>query len=202
MAVENGRAGIWPERVRRMVQSGDFANIDVINSHHYAGTDSPEVNVINHNMGFAGDETVMSFFDQLRAAKKARFQRRQSAPTLAHRVRLGHQSRAGCVARSASGVFERAFMMLAAAGTEKGFWFFDLDADKANQFFDGCGLFTYDQLPKLSYAAFAGLTQILPKPQYMGMISAGENTWGYLFRNDSQISGGVVDFGRQKRPER
>ena len=71
IAVENGRAGIWPERVRRMVQSGDFASIDVVNSHHYTGTDAPELNVEQPQHGLCGDENVMSFFDQLRAAKKA-----------------------------------------------------------------------------------------------------------------------------------
>ena len=41
VAVENGRAGIWPKRVRGCVASGDFDKIRVVNSHHYCGTDAP-----------------------------------------------------------------------------------------------------------------------------------------------------------------
>ena len=180
-AVENGRAGIWPERLRRLVQSGDFASIDVVNSHHYAGTDAPEINVINHNMGFSGDENVLSFFDQLRAAKKVAAS--DGKPRQHWLTEFGWDTKAGPVVTpiEQAAYLQRAFMMLAAAGTEKGFWFFDLDAAKANQFFDGCGLFTHEKLPKLSYAAFAGLTQILPKPQYIGTINAGENTLAMCF---------------------
>ncbi len=200
VAVENGRAGIWPERLRRMVQSGDFASIDVVNSHHYCGTDSPEINVINHNMGFAGDENVMSFFDQLRAAHKA-----GSSDGKARQhwlTEFGWDTKAGPVVSPAqqAAYLQRAFMLLAASGTEKGFWFFDLDADKANQFFDGCGLFTFEKFPKLSYAAFAGLTQILPKPQYIGGISAGENTHGYLFQSDGKLVAALWTLDDKKGP--
>src|SRR6185437_2694062 len=70
-AVENGRAGIWPERERAAVKSGAFADIDVVNSHHYTGTEPPETNVTNHNMGHDNGEKVLLLFDQLRAVKAA-----------------------------------------------------------------------------------------------------------------------------------
>jgi hypothetical protein len=200
VAVENGRAGIWPERVRRHVQSGDFASIDVVNSHHYTGTDAPELNVGNHNMGFAGDESVMSFFDQLRAAKQAAIS--DGKPRQHWLTEFGWDTKAGPVVSHVeqAAYLQRAYMMLQAAGTEKGFWFFDLDAPKATQFFDGCGLFTHEKLPKLSYAAFAGLTQILPKPQYLGTINAGENTWGYLFRNEGKLVASLWTLDGKKGP--
>lgn len=200
VAVENGRAGIWPERVRRLVQSGDFASIDVVNSHHYTGTDAPELNVGNHNMGFAGDESVMSFFDQLRAAKQAAVS--DGKPRQHWLTEFGWDTKAGPVVSHVeqAAYLQRAYMMLQAAGTEKGFWFFDLDAPKANQFFDGCGLFTHEKLPKLSYAAYAGLTQILPKPQYIGTINAGENTWGYLFRNEGKLVASLWTLDGKKGP--
>lgn len=200
VAVENGRAGIWPERLRRMVQSGDFASIDVVNSHHYAGVDPPELNVINHNMGFSGDEQVMSFFDQLRTAKKVASS--DGKPRQHWLTEFGWDTKAGPVVSPVeqAAYLQRAFMLLAAAGTEKGFWFFDQDAEKANQFFDGCGLFTYEKLPKLSYAAYAGLTQILPKPQYIGTINAGENTWGYLFRNEGKLVAALWTLDGKKGP--
>lgn len=208
ITVENGRAGIWPERLKRMVQSGDFANIDVVNSHHYAGPDAPETNVINFNMGFSGDEKPMTLFDQLRAVKAAGSS--DGRPRQHWLTEFGWDTKAGPVVSPAeqAAYLPRAYMLLAAAGTSKGFWYWDLDSEKANQFFDGCGLFTYEQQPKLSYATYAGLTQMLPKAEYIGTIHAGENTWGYLFRNEGKLvaslwtldgkPGPKVDFGAAK----
>jgi hypothetical protein len=74
VAVENGRAGIWPEREKACVASGDFANIAVINSHHYCGVEAPELNFGNFNTGFETlhrDEAPALFFDRLRAVKRA-----------------------------------------------------------------------------------------------------------------------------------
>ena len=200
MAVENGRAGIWPQRVRRMIASGDFAAVDVINSHHYAGADAPELNAINHNMGFSGDEQVMSLFDQLQAVKKAGSS--DGKPRQHWLSEFGWDTKAGPIvsASEQAAYLQRAFMLFAAAGTEKGFWYFNLDSPGANQFFDGCGLFTFDQQPKLSYAAFAGLTQILPRPQFIGTINAGENTWGYLFRNDGKLVAALWSLNGDKGP--
>jgi hypothetical protein len=206
--VENGRAGIWPERLRRMVQSGDFADIDVVNSHHYAGPDAPETNVINFNMGFAGDEKPMTLFDQLRAVKAAGSS--DGKPRQHWLTEFGWDTKAGPVVSPAeqAAYLPRAYMLLSAAGTSKGFWYWDLDSEKATQFFDGCGLFTYEQQPKLSYATYAGLTQILPKAEYIGTIHDGENTWGYLFRNEGKLvaslwtldgkPGPKVEFGTAK----
>ncbi len=206
--VENGRAGIWPERLRQMVQSGDFAHIDVVNSHHYAGPDAPETNVINFNMGFAGDEKPMTLFDQLRAVKAAGSS--DGKPRQHWLTEFGWDTKAGPVVSPAeqAAFLPRAYMLLSAAGTSKGFWYWDLDSEKVTQFFDGCGLFTFEQQPKLSYATYAGLTQILPKAEYVGTIHDGENTWGYLFRNEGKLvaslwtldgkPGPKVDFGVAK----
>ena len=49
VTIENGRAGIFPELVADSVKSGHFAGVDVINSHHYCGTDAPELNFFNFN---------------------------------------------------------------------------------------------------------------------------------------------------------
>lgn len=199
-AVENGRAGIWPARVRQAVQSGDFASIDVINSHHYTGVDPPEINVTNHNMGSDNVDTTTLFFDQLREALRAG--RSDGKPRQHWLTEFGWDTKAGPVVTplQQAAYLQRAYMLLLAAGTAKGFWFFDLDSPNANQFFDGCGLFTYDQRPKLSYAAYAGMTQILPKPQYVGMINAGEGTWGYLFRNEGQLVATLWSLTGEKTP--
>lgn len=207
--VENGRAGIWPGRLKPQVLSGAFASIQVVNSHHYTGVDPPEVNVINNNTnGGGGTEASLLFFDQLRAAKRA-----GSADGVARQHWLsefGWDTKAGPIVTplQQAAYLPRAFMLMQAAGTEKGFWFFDLDSPDANQFFDGCGLLTWDLMPKMSFASFAGMTQILPKPQYVGPISAGEGTQGYVFRNEGKLvaalwnieegKGRQVDFGNAK----
>ncbi len=184
-AVENGRAGIWPERLRKMVLSGDFAAIDVVNSHHYTGPDAPETNVMNFNMGFTGDEKPQTLYDQLRAAKAAGSS--DGKPRQHWLTEFGWDTKAGPVVTplQQAAYLPRAYMLLLAAGTSKGFWYWDLDSEKANQFFDGCGLFTFAQTPKLAFATYAGLTRMLPTPEYVGTIHAGENTWGYLFRNSN-----------------
>ncbi|BCM92605.1 hypothetical protein IAD21_04487 [Abditibacteriota bacterium] len=187
LAVENGRAGIWPERVRQQIQSGAFDSIGVVNSHYYAGVPAPELSATNYNTGVALQETSALWFDQLRAMKKVASS--DGKPRQHWLTEFGWDTKAGPVVSPVeqAAYLARAYMMLSAAGTEKGFWYWDLDSPGANNFFDGCGLFTFDQLPKLSYAAYAGLTQMLPKAQYIGMISAGDNTWGYLFRNEGKL---------------
>jgi hypothetical protein len=39
VAVEQGQAGVYPERIRKCVESGDFEGISVVNVHHYCGSD-------------------------------------------------------------------------------------------------------------------------------------------------------------------
>ncbi|RYX85882.1 hypothetical protein EON83_03760 [bacterium] len=200
IAAENGRAGIWPERVRKQIESGAFDSIGVINSHYYAGVPAPEVSATNYNTGMALQETSALWFDQLRDIKKVA--RSDGKPRQHWLTEFGWDTKAGPVvsATEQAAYLARAYMMLAAAGTEKGFWYWDLDSPGANNFFDGCGLFTFDQLPKLSYAAYAGLTQMLPKPEYIGMISAGENTWGYLFRNEGKLVASLWTLDGKKGP--
>ena len=186
VAVENGRAGIWPQRVRRCVQSGDFDHIAVVNSHHYCGADPPETNLANFNMGT--ETHLPSFlFDELRAVKRAAQvdgKCRQSWLT-----EFGWDTLAGPVVSpyQQAVYLPRAWMVAMAAGTDKAFWFYNFDASKAVQFFDGCGLLSANGEPKLSLCSLAGLTSVLPNPVYVGDLDAGPNTCGYVFRNDGKL---------------
>jgi hypothetical protein len=185
-AVENGRAGIWPERVRRCVQSGDFERIAVVNSHHYCGTDAPETCLGNFNMGSEGKLPSL-LFDDLRAVKRAAQadgKHRQSWLT-----EFGWDTLAGpAVSPYQQAVFlPRAWMTAMAAGTDKAFWFYNFDAPDPKQFFDGCGLLTAAGEPKLALCSLAGLTSVLPDPSYVGDLDAGENTCGYVFENQGKL---------------
>ena len=186
VAVENGRAGIWPQRVARCVQSGDFAKIAVVNGHHYCGTDAPEVNLGNFNMG-SESKLPSLLFDDLRALKRAAQadgKNRQSWLT-----EFGWDTLAGpVVSPSEQAVYlPRAWMLALAAGTDKAFWFYNFDAPQPRQFFDGCGLLDARSQPKLSLCALAGLTSVLPNPSYVGDLEAGANTCGYVFQNEGKL---------------
>ena len=187
IAAENGRAGIWPNRVKACIESGDFNNIQVVNTHHYTGTEPPETNVGNHNMGLYNAEDVLTFYDQLRAV--SRIATSDGKPRQHWLTEFGWDTRAGPIVTpfQQAVYLQRGFMLTLAAGCQKAFWFFDVDAPKATQIFDGMGLMTDDQRPNRSLASMAGLTQILPRPQYVGNISAGDDTRGYLFKNDGKL---------------
>ena len=185
-AVENGRAGIWPERLLRCVQSGDFAKIGVVNVHHYCGTEAPEANLSNFNMGSESKRPTL-LFDELRATKRtaqADGKKRQSWLT-----EFGWDTLAGpVVSPYEQAVFlQRAWLLALAAGTDKAFWFYNFDANEPKQFFDGCGLLDAQGQPKLSLCAMAGLASVLPSPRYIGDLEAGPNTSGYVFESGGKL---------------
>ena len=186
VAVENGRAGIWPQRELRCVQSGDFDHIGAVNSHYYCGTDAPEVSLSNFNMGTESKAPSL-LFDDLRAVKRAAQadqKDRQSWLT-----EFGWDTLAGPVVSDYEQAvyLPRAWMMAMAAGTDKAFWFYNFDAPHPKQFFDGCGLLNAQGEPKLALCALAGLTSVLPNPSYVGDVNAGDNTCGYVFRNEDKL---------------
>lgn len=186
VAVENGRAGIWPRRVLRCVQSGDFARIAVVNSHHYCGADPPETNLSNFNMG-SEDQLPSLLFDGLRAVKRAA--QADGKPRQSWLTEFGWDTLAGPVVSpyQQAVYLPREWMMAMAAGTDKAFWFYNFDAADPKQFFDGCGLLTAQGEPKLALCSMAGLTSVLPVPAYVGDLDAGPNTCGYVFRNEGKL---------------
>lgn len=205
-AVEQGRAGMYPIFVEAAVKSGAFNKIGVVNSHHYTGTFAPELNKENFNTGGVRLPEGMRpgfFFDSLRAVKRAAMsdgKKRESWLT-----EFGWDTLAGPVVtpEQQAVYLQRGFLLSFAAGTDKAFWFynFDIEKEKAQRFFDGCGLMTFDLQPKLSFVAMAGLTSILPRPLYVGSINAGPNTWGYVFSNDGELVAGLWTIEGDKGPQ-
>ena len=189
-AVEQGRAGIWPERERRCVESGDFAKIGVVNSHHYCGVEPPEVNFGNFNTGFETGHRAqgpMLFFDRLREVKRAGAA--DGTPRESWLTELGWDTLAGKVVspEQQAAYLARGWMLAMAAGTDKVFWFYDYDSPTPKQFFDGCGLVTAKGEPKLALCALAGLTARLPSPRTVGSIQAGADTAGYVFEDHGSL---------------
>ena len=185
-AVENGRAGIWPERLLRCVQSGDFDKIGVVNVHHYCGTDAPETNVSNFNMGSESKLPAL-LFDELRTAKRAG--QADGKPRQCWLTEFGWDTLAGpAVSPYEQAVFlPREWMLAMSAGIDKAFWFYNFDAAEPKQFFDGCGLLDAKGEPKLSLCSLAGLTSVLPSPHYVGDLNAGPNTCGYVFEDGGKL---------------
>lgn len=189
-AVEQGTAGIVPDRVRSAVLSGDFAKIGVVNSHHYCGTEAPEVNIGNWNTDSGADfrrQPPMLYFDRLRAVKQAACcdgRTRQSWLT-----EFGWDTLAGPKVsdEQQAAYLARGWLLALAAGTDKCFWFYDYDAAEPKQFFDGCGLLAADGTAKLSLCAMAGLASVLPNPKYVGSLDAGPGTCGYVFSNGDEL---------------
>ncbi len=189
-AVEQGPAGIWPQRVAAFVRSGDFEKLDVVNSHHYCGAEAPERNMGNWNTGFAGDfrsQPPMLFADRLREVKRAaQLDGRKREAWL---TEFGWDNLAGpkVTPYQQAAYLARGWMLALGAGTDKCFWFYDYDAPEPKQFFDGCGLFAADSSPKLALCSLAAMTSLLPNPEYVGSITAGAGTTGCVFRNGEEL---------------
>lgn len=201
-AVENGRAGIWPDMVRSQIERGYFDHIGVVNSHHYCGTDAPEVNYGNFNTGFTkGDGRPGLLFDRLRATSRAAD---ADGKDRDHYVtEFGWDTLAGHVVTpyQQAVYLQRAWMGMMAAGVDKGFWFYDNDSPNPSHFFDGCGLFDADWQPKLSLVALAGMTARLPAPTYVGSLRAGDNAMGYVFEQDGKLVAALWTIEGDAGPE-
>ncbi|MDA3874980.1 MAG: NEW3 domain-containing protein, partial [Kiritimatiellae bacterium] len=185
-SVENGRAGIFPDLVAKAVDNGSFAALDVINIHRYCGVDAPEENVRNFNTGGLG-QTASSYYDQLRETVAAA--NRDGKDREVFITEFGWDTLAGQVVTEAqqAAYLARAYMMHAAAGLDKSFWYWHFDSPNPSAFFDGCGLMDHNREPKPSLAAMAGLTSLLPQLDYVGTFNAGPGTLGYVFRQDGQL---------------
>jgi hypothetical protein len=190
-AVENGTAGIYPERVRRFVESGAFAKIDVVNAHFYCGTDPPELNRTNYNVG--GNLVVpRSLYDTLRdlvEASSCDGKARQAWIT-----EFGWDTLAGHIVseHEQAAYLQRGYMLGIQAGIDKLFWFSTMDTkDTPTVFFAGCGLFDPKVEPKPAVAAMAALAHFMKLPRPVGTFDVGPNTMGHVFADQDRLVASV-----------
>lgn len=188
-AVENGRAGCFPEDVRSMVKDGSFADIPITNGHFYTGVDTPELNASNANTGGGGSATSRKLCYQDLLRESYRSSQADGKKRTFWLTEFGYDTKAGFIVShfQQAAYLQRAWMMSFANQVEKSFWFFDFDANKSTAFFDGCGIMNDTVQPKLSYCSLAALTRILPNPTYRGPLDAGPDTWGYLFEDHGTL---------------
>ena len=187
------------ERLLRCIQSGDFDKIAVVNSHHYCGTDAPEVNLCNFNMGSEGKLPSL-LFDDLRAVKRAA--QADGKPRQSWLTEFGWDTLAGPVVSpyEQAVYLPRAWMMAMAAGTDKAFWFYNFDAAEPKQFFDGCGLLQANGEPKLVAVRDGRADQ---RPAQSGLRRRPRRRREHLrlcLRERRQARRRAVDDPRRRRP--
>lgn len=203
VAVENGRAGTYPDEIRSMVEDGSFADIQVVNGHYYTGVDAPETSSANANTGGGGGGAGrrVCYQDLLReSARAGRADGRQRAYWL---TEFGYDTKAGFIVSGFQQAvyLQRAWMIALANEVERSFWFYDFDSSKANVFFDGCGIMDDQGQPKLSYCSLSALTRVLANPRHLGPLDAGPGTWGYLFEDRGRLVAALWTVGMDAGPE-
>ena len=189
-AVENGQSGIHTDLSRKMIASGAFDDIGVLNVHHYTGVEPPETNFGNFNTDLAamgGNRMRGQLSDALR--EFAQIAKSGAKPRQAWWTEFGWDTLVGKVVteQQQAAYLPRAFMIAAAAGVDKSFWFNNFDAANPVAYFDGCGLMTARAEPKPSLCALAGMTSLLPQLHAVGGINAGPGTYGFVFEQDGAL---------------
>lgn len=188
-AVENGSAGVYPDRVRASIKSGAFAQIGVVNAHFYCGTRPPELSRANANTG-QGDAAPVMVSDSLKDLVSAAGSDGRARKTWI--TEFGWDTLAVHIVseKEQAAYLQRCYMLGFQAGIDRMFWYWDRDTkDKPSVFFDGCGILDPREEPKPALAAMAGLVQRLTLPKPVGSCDFGPNTMGYVFKDRGHLVG-------------
>ena len=188
-AVSPGLAGIYVEETQKLVESGAFKDIDVVNGHRYCGKDGPEYSKANLNTGMS--EAKPAYLrDVWRHWKKA--------ATCDGKFRelwvteWGWDTLAGQPVSEweQAAYLQRKWVLAMGNGVEKMFWYwyYDDNTDTPNYFFAGCGIFDRWRNPKPSAAAFAALRTFIPgKYEYLGTANLGPNHMVQIVKADGKV---------------
>ncbi len=187
LTVEQGNAGVYPERVREHVMSGAFDKIDVVNAHFYCGTQPPELCKMNFNTG-GGATSSRYVYDTLREfveAGCADGKKRQAWVT-----EFGWDTMVGHIVseHEQAAFLQRGYLLGLQAGIDKMFWYWNRDTKKKpTHFFDGCGLLDPNDEPKPAQVSMAGLAHFLRLPARVGTFQIGPGTMGHVFKDDGRL---------------
>lgn len=183
LAVEQGCAGVHPERTRRNIKSGSFDNIDVVNAHFYCGTSAPELSLRNANTGGDKDDMLL-VYDNLREIVDAADSDGKDRQVWI--TEFGWDTLAGHVVSEyeQAAYLQRCYLLGLHAGIDKMFWYWNRDTKKPpSHFFDGCGIFDPKDEPKPASAAMAALVHFLKLPEIVGTFDVGPNSLGYVIKD-------------------
>jgi len=185
--VENGTAGVHPEKLKKCIDAGAFDNIDVVNAHFYCGTAIPELSTRNANTGQVGEapslmrDTLREFVEVADSDGKDRqaWITEFGWDTLAIHIVTEYEQAV---------YLQRGYLMGLNAGLDKMFWYWNLDTKGVpNNFFDGCGVFSEKDEPKPSAVAYSAMAKMLPNPKPLGSFDFGAGTMGYLFESEGRL---------------
>ncbi len=190
-AVENGTAGVHPDKVKIAIDEGAFDDIDVINGHFYCGTAIPELSKRNANTGQAGAEPSL-MRDKLRDFAKVADS--DGKDRQAWITEFGWDTLAVHIVTEyeQAAYLQRGYLMGLNAGLDKMFWYWNLDTKGVpTTFFDGCGIFSGHNEPKPVAVAYSALAKMLPNPKPLGSFDVGKGTMGYLFESGDRLVAAV-----------
>ncbi len=187
LAVEQGNAGVYPDRVRANIASGAFDNIDVVNVHFYCGIQPPEINRRNangHGDFNAAGAVPMLLYDLLRNMVRAADSDGKDRQVWT--TEFGWDTLAGKIVSEyeQAAYLQRGYTLQLMAGVDKAFWYWNMDTKKPPKvFFDGCGIFDPRDEPKPAAVAASAMFGLLEKPKPVGTFNFGPNTQGYVFKD-------------------
>jgi hypothetical protein len=190
-AVENGTAGVHPDKLKIAIDEGAFDNIDVVNAHFYCGTAIPELSTRNANTGQAGEAPSL-MRDTLREFSKVADS--DGKDRQAWITEFGWDTLAVHIVTEyeQAAYLQRGYLMGLNAGLDKMFWYWNLDTKGIpGGFFDGCGVFSGKDEPKPAAVAYSAMAKMLPNPKPLGSFDVGEGTLGYLFASEGKLVAAV-----------
>ena len=197
--VEQGQAGIKTEILEACIPRGHFDDVDVVNAHFYCGTSPALLTRHNANTGQSG-ALAGNLFDKMRAFVKAAGM--DGKDRQAWMTEFGWDTLVMHVVseQTQAAYTQRGYAMGLHAGFDKLFLYWNRDTKKPvpDTFFDGMGIFDPQDEPKPVAAAMAAMIHLLKLPKVVGTFSAGENGYGYIFRDRGRLVGMAFQLDSNK----
>ena len=188
LVVSEGSASVPVERIEKLVKDGTYAQVDVVNGHHYCGIKAPELATANLNTGAAkaGRSPNLDAWKKFRRAADADGRHREAwltewgFDTLAVHI-VSEEEQAAYL--------QREWLLGMLAGLDKMFWYWLYDtSEKPKVFFDGCGLYDGRRYPKPSACAFATLRAYIPGAyRYLGYATPAPNVLVHLVEAEGRV---------------
>lgn len=187
--VMNGRAGIYIDFTRELLESKYGNSFAVVNYHYYTGTVPPEISRTNLNTGIDNGQEELYYLDRLKMINDLAKKHKKEAWL----TEIGYDVTQGpAVGVLPQAVFlVRAYLTARWAGTDKIFWYFDRDVKKLRGIFGSCGLYNIEGHVRPSGAAMAALSQETATATILGRVDLGgsSDAWNLVFEKEK---GGYV----------
>ena len=175
----NGDAGIYPDRMARLLAGPAKDDFACTNSHFYTGTVPPELSKQDYNTGAENIPRPSTFLDELRRVSRVSHEHgRQAWLTevgwdVTYGPAVGERLQALYLARM--------FLLSRFCGIDKTFWFYDRDIPKGTGIFASSGLLDLSLSARPSAAAMAVVSKLTALAPYGGSIDLGPDRWCLLF---------------------